>query len=133
MTRSSSAYPTPSIRRSSSWRARCARSPAIALSSTATWRRPLGLAQYLGGFVRACRWVQGVVPVAVELVAGEDAGGFERFHGAVGDLDTAGVGAGVEFGVHGQPGVGGDGLEGFDDDFVGFQGASAPVAADRGE
>ena len=69
----------------------------------------------------------------MEFVAGEDAGGFEGLHVTVGDFDAARVGAGVEFRVHGQPGAGADGLEGFDDDLVGLQGASAPVAADRGE
>ena len=69
----------------------------------------------------------------MELVAGEDSFCFEGFHVFVGDLDAAGVGVGVEFGVDGEPGLGGDGFEGFDDDFVRFQGPAAPVPADRGE
>jgi hypothetical protein len=49
------------------------------------------------------------------------------------DPDAGGVGAGVEFGVHGQAGAGGGGGDGLDDDFVAGQGASAPVHGDVGE
>ena len=93
----------------------------------------LGLAGNLGGFLRRVAGVDGVVPVAVELVPGQDPRVFKGFHVLVGDSDAPFVGVGVEFGVHGQPGGRGDGPEGFDDDFVGFQGSSAPVPADRGE
>ena len=77
--------------------------------------------------------VNRVVPVAVEGVAVQDPGGFQGLHVLVGDFDAAGIDALVEFGVHGQSGGRGDGLEGFDDDLVGFQWSSAPVTADRGE
>ena len=52
-------------------------------------------------------WVERVVPFAVEVVAGQDPFGFKVFHLLVGDLDACGIGRPVEFGVHGQPGVGG--------------------------
>ena len=59
--------------------------------------------QFIRGW--ACRvGAQRVVPVAVELVAVQDAAGFEGLDLLVGDLDAFGVGAGVEFGVDGQPG-----------------------------
>ena len=48
-------------------------------------------------------WVEGVVPFAVEVVAGQDAFGFKVFHLLVGDFDAGGVGRSVELGVDGQP------------------------------
>jgi len=54
-------------------------------------------------------------------------------HDLVGDRDAGGVGAGVEFGVDGEPGAGGGGADRGDDDLVTGQRAAAPVAADPGE
>ena len=53
---------------------------------------------------RSC-WVEGVVPVAVPVVAVQCAGVFEGFHLLVGDLDTGGVVGGVEFGLPGAGAV----------------------------
>ena len=74
-----------------------------------------------------------VVPFAVEVVAGQDAFGFKVFHLLVGDLDACGIGRPVEFGVHGQPGVGGGRGDGLDDHFVAGQWSAAPVHRDVGE
>jgi len=46
---------------------------------------------------------------------------------------AGGVGAGVEFGVDGEPGAGGGGADRADDDLVTGEWAAAPVAADPGE
>ena len=71
------------------------RSPYIA--------RFLGLASELGGCVRACRGVQRVVPVSVELMAVE-LGRFEVLDLAVGDLDTLFVGPKIKLSINDQPG-----------------------------
>ncbi len=62
--------------------------------------------------------VEGVIPVAVEAVAGDRKGGDL----VVADLDAGGAGVGVEFGVHGQAGFGGGRRDALDDDFVAGQG-----------
>ena len=51
-------------------------------------------------------------------VSGQDTGFVEGLHVSVRDTDAAGIGAGVEFGVHGQASRGGDCPDGFDDDLV---------------
>src|SRR5206468_9634615 len=48
---------------------------------------------------------EGVIPVAVPVVAAQRQG----LHLPVTDLDSGVVGAGVQFGVHAQPGAGGGG------------------------
>src|SRR6266567_4872723 len=72
---------------------------------------------------------QSVVPGAVPVVSDQR----QRRHGLVGDGDAGGVAAGVILSVDGQPGAGGGGADGVDDDFVAGQRASAPVDADPGE
>jgi hypothetical protein len=48
-------------------------------------------------------------------------------------FDAGGVGAGVEFGAHGEPGGRGGGADQVDDDLVAGQGSAAPVEGDLGE
>ena len=59
----------------------------------------------------------GVVPLSVEVVAG-DREGVDLFFGV---LDADGVGAGVEFGADGEPGGGAGGTDEVDDDLVAGQ------------
>src|SRR5450756_1483303 len=79
------------------------------------------------------RWIgglEGVVPVAVEVVAGDGQG----CHLGVADLDSGGVGGVVELGVDLQPGAGGGGgTDEVDDDFVAGQRAPTPVHRDVAE
>ena len=84
------------------------------------FRGPAGLARV---------WVQAVIPVAVEVVAGDGQGG----HVLVADLDAGRVGAGVEFGADGEPGAGGGAGDEVDDDFVAGQRSAAPVHRDLAE
>lgn len=73
----------------------------------------------LGWCWRVGRWsAQGVVPFAVEVVAG-DREGVDLF---VGVFDADGVGPGVEFGADGEPGGGAGGADQVDDDLVAGQG-----------
>ena len=67
-------------------------------------------------------WNERVVPFAVEVVATQRAL-FEAAHLLVGDLDALGVAAGVQFGVHGQPGAGGGRGDGVDDDLMALESA----------
>ena len=62
--------------------------------------------------------MEGVVPLAVEVVSDQGAG--ERGHVSVGDLDAGGVGVGVEPGVDLEPGACGGRGGGVHDDFVGW-------------
>jgi len=73
--------------------------------------------------------VQGVVPIAVEVVSDDGEGA----HLAIADLDSGGVAAGVEGGGDGQAGVGGGRTDQLEDGFVAGQRPSAPVHADLGE
>jgi hypothetical protein len=75
-----------------------------------------------------CRF-DGVVPVAVEVVAAEVQGG----HLLVGDLDPRLVGAFVQTGVDLQAGGGGRGGDQADDRLVAGQRPPAPVDADLAE
>ena len=77
--------------------------------------------------------VEAVVPFAVVVVAGQDAGVGEGLHLPVGDLDAGRVGGGVEVGLDGQPGRGLGRTDGLDDDFVAGQGPTAPVDRDERE
>ena len=96
--------------------------------------RPLRLTQQLLRIIRACRWVGWrrpycVVPVSMELVTLQ-VRGFERHHCVVRDLDASGVDAGVQLLLDSQPGPGGDGADGLDDDLVGLQRPAPPVHRD---
>src|SRR5712691_13447117 len=91
------------------------------------WRKRwcLGLTQQLLRIVRACRRVgwrrpYRVVPVSMELVTMQ-VSGFERLHLLIRDLDAPGVDAGVQHRLDPQPGPGGDGADGLDDDLAGLQ------------
>ena len=72
---------------------------------------------------------QGVVPVAVPVVAGQR----QRVHLRVADLDPGVVGAGVQVGAHPQPGAGRSAGDGLHDDLVAAQQPAAPVHRDVGE
>lgn len=84
-------------------------------------------------FSCACRGVQGVVPLSVPVVPVEGPVVLEGLHLLVGDLHSGGVLGRVEFGVHGQPGVGGGRGDGVHDDVVAGQRPAAPVHRDMGE
>jgi hypothetical protein len=58
-------------------------------------------------------------------VAGQDPFGVKVFHLLVGYLDAGGVGRRVEFGVDGQPGVGGSRGDGLNDHLVAGQWSAA--------
>ena len=75
----------------------------------------------------------GVVPFAVEAVPRQGAGVFHVPELRPGDLDAAGVAAGVQLRGDGQPGRGGGRGDGVDDDLVAGQRAGPPVAGDLGE
>src|SRR5207253_10321571 len=77
--------------------------------------------------------VEGVVPLAVEVVSGQNPLGFQGFDLAVGDLDSGPVGGGVEFGVDGESRSGGGRGDRLHDDFVTGQRPSSPVHRDVGE
>src|SRR5258708_14112122 len=85
-----------------------------------------------GGGGGGGRRAQGVVPFAVEGVAGQHAV-FEVFHLRVADLGSGGVGALVQGGGDGQAGGCGDRADGVDDDVVAGQRAAAPAEGDLGE
>ena len=74
----------------------------------------------------------GVVPVAVEAVPGEDPV-FQVFHLRVGHLGPGGVAAGVQDGGDGQPGAGGGRGDGVHHDLVAGQRAAPPGAGDVAE
>src|SRR5680860_1485796 len=76
--------------------------------------------------------MQRVVPVWVEGVS-LDTLAFEAQHVAVGDLDAGRVEPGVEFGLHGQSGAGGDRPDEVDDGVVAGQWGPFPVHRDVGD
>ena len=100
---------------------------------------PGGLARpgpgWAGRRDRVRRWpgrslrAEGVVPVAVPVVAGQR----QCVHLPVTDLDSDVVGAGVQLGVHAQPGAGGGGGDGLHDDLVAGQRPAPPVHRDVGK
>ena len=77
--------------------------------------------------------VEGVVPLAVELVTCEDALCFKGFDLLVGDLDALRVLGVVEFGADGESGPGGGRGDGLYDHLVAGQWPAAPVHRDVGE
>src|SRR6266536_2794399 len=79
---------------------------------------------------RVCE--KGVVPLAVEVVAA-DGPLLQDPHLLVADLDTCGILALVQLGVHDQTGAGGGVGKQVDDDFVAGEGATAPVHGDLAE
>ena len=74
-------------------------------------------------------WVDGVVPVAVPVVAGEVDGA----HLLVGDFDAFGVGGVVELGLDGEAGGGGCGADQVDDRLDRLEWSAAPVDRDVAE
>ena len=86
-------------------------------------QRPLGDVSNLVGVF----WVEGVVPVAVPVVSGEPAVGFEFTHLRVGDLDACGVLAGVQDGFDRGAGSGRGGADGVHDHLAAGQGLGPPV------
>ena len=73
-----------------------------------------------------------VIPVPVKLVRCDDLG-FQVLHLLLGDLDPGRVAAGVQLGLHPQPGPGRGGPDRLQDHLVALQRAAPPVHRDRGE
>src|SRR3954463_8497367 len=96
----------------------------VPLSTRSPRRNSLGRCRRVGWCGR-----DGVVPFAVEVVAGDGEGVDLLFR----VLDAGGVGAGVELRADGQPGRGAGGADQVDDDLVAGQRPTPPVQGDLGE